>query len=107
MSSIDAFLNFFDIISIAVLVYLNISNWHRKNSKFSIYLVSIIILGLLCPFLSFMIEWELNPADEEVFDAFTMFYSLFKFPIYWFLLIIQLIVLNKPLAKRIFTYQKE
>lgn len=100
--------NFFDILLIAFLIYLNARLWNKKLHKLSIYILLILILGIACPIISFIIEWELNSqVHDDAFDAFTMLYTLFKFPIYWFIFFIQIAIINTPLRKKIFNYQKE
>ncbi len=105
---LNVLFNFFDILLIAVLIYLNSRLWNKKLHKPSIYLLLILTLGIACPIISFIIEWELNSQiNDDVFDAFTMLYTLFKFPIYWFFLFIQIVIINTSLRKKLFSYQKE
>jgi hypothetical protein len=46
-------------------------------------LLSLLLFGLGLPLLSQEVEFRLHPQPSETFDAFTMAYTLLKFPLYW------------------------
>lgn len=104
---LSVFFNFFDVIIIALLIYLNIKIWNKNLNKLLTYIILTLILVFLSPIISIIIEFELNSSENnEVFDSFTMLYTFFKFPIYWIIFLIQIILINHSLRKKLFTYQK-
>ena len=100
--------NYFDVIIFVVFIALNIGFCKTKFNRFCLlYVVLFLILGILLPIISFLIEWQLANPSNEAFDAFTMLYTYLKFPIYWLLFIVQIIIINPILRKKLFEYQKE
>ena len=89
------FLSYFDILIIVVLVFLNVFLWKKKTvifKRFSDYLAGLILFAFALPLISIILEFKVfNPKSNEVFDSFTMLYTFLKFPIYWIIIVLQII----------------
>ena len=89
------FLSYFDILIIVVLVFLNVFLWKKKTvifKRFSYYLAGLILFAFALPIISIILEFKVfNPQSNEVFDLFTMLYTFLKFPIYWIIIVLQII----------------
>ncbi len=55
-------------------------------------LLGLLLFGLVLPLLSQDVEFRLHPQPTESFDAFTMAYTYFKFPLYWGIGVLQQVV---------------
>ncbi len=92
----NALINIFDIIIILLLVIINYIYWKNKYSRFCLFFfLCILFYGLIFPLISIEVEFILyGPKKDEIFDAFTMAYVYLKFPFYWILFVLQLIILR-------------
>lgn len=93
------FFNFFDVLVVLLLFYLNKKYWNTKTNTLLSIIIGLILFVIVIPIISFIIEFELesDTIDNETFDAFTELHTLFKFPFYWMLFFIQFVFI--PLIK--------
>lgn len=81
----------FDLVVILVLIVLNLVFFKTKNSKaFGWILAALFLIPL--PYLSQRLEVARVYRTEEVVDSFNLWYTYFKYPIYWVIGILQLII---------------
>jgi hypothetical protein len=94
------FFGFFDIAVLVVLLLLNRWAWPwRVRARRWLFLVlALPLFGLVLPILSMAIESHRYMQEDAgvVVDAFETAYTLFRFPEYWALGIIQLLVVFLP-----------
>jgi hypothetical protein len=87
--------NYFDFLVIFILVFINIFFWKKRVSffeKFGDYFAGFLLFTLALPIISIILEFKVfNRQDEETLDSFTMSYTFLKFPMYWQLMILQII----------------
>ncbi|MEM6765850.1 MAG: hypothetical protein AAF824_07290 [Bacteroidota bacterium] len=81
----------FDLVIILILVVLNLVFLKTKNSKaFGWIITFLFLIGL--PYLSQRLEVNRVYRTEETVDSFNLFYTYFKYPFYWVVGILQLII---------------
>lgn len=91
---------YFDLVLIVFLIFLNYRFW-KKFSIFNNCLPAAIFFasfGLVLPIISMIVEIQLysNPAD----DSYNLLYTYFRFPLYWAIGLIQLIVIGFRVNKK-------
>ncbi len=84
---------YFDWILLTIIIIVNIYYWRKlKPLKGCLKVFSLIILfGLILPFFSMVVEIQLYSSPED--DSFNLLYTYFRFPAYWTIGIIQLIII--------------
>ncbi len=85
---------YFDLILIIVLIFFNYCFW-KKFSIFNNCLPSAIffaLFGIVLPLISIFIEVQVNSSPGD--DSFNLLYVYFRFPVYWVIGIIQLIIIS-------------
>ena len=91
-------IGYFDLIVIGILFFLNIKFWKNKFDLFDIkvgIVASIILFGIVLPFCSIIFELELvKSSSGEWMDNFEIMYTIFRFPLYWVIGIIQLMLIR-------------
>ncbi len=88
-------IGYFDFIILALLIFLNIKFWNTEINWKIGCLMGIIILGIVLPFVSIIIELEVVKATKGVWmDSFEVVYTILRFPTYWIIGIIQAIVIG-------------
>ncbi|TDN39174.1 hypothetical protein A8B98_20180 [Hymenobacter sp. UV11] len=76
--------SYFDYFIILLVSCLTIVNWKYPPAWRISYVGELLVFGLLLPLLSIELEFRCYaPKSAETFDAFTMAYTLLKFPLYW------------------------
>jgi uncharacterized protein YqhQ len=94
----------FDIITIVTLLLVNFIFWKKRNK--SVHrnigcLLGILIFGLLLPAISQKLEIDrVVSSHGKVLDNFELLYTFMKFPIYWIVGIIQIILISKYFKNR-------
>ena len=92
------FFGTFDYIILTLIFIFNIGVWKYKIIKkrnWILYLIAFFLLGFITP--SFSIGFEIDKATESepVIDNFTLLYAYFRFPIWWFISVIEVFILRK------------
>lgn len=88
-------LGYFDYLIIGILILLNIKFWRKEVDRKAGCVVGGLLFGFLLPFISMIIELQIV---GEWMDSFTVAYTFLKFPIYWIIGIIQLIITGIKLS---------
>jgi hypothetical protein len=83
------FVGYFDCIVIAILIFLNIYFWKKSLSTTAGCVIPGVLFGFLLPVISMIIE--INRINA--LDAFELLYTYLRFPTYWIIGIIQIIVI--------------
>ena len=84
-------LGYFDYVVIGILIFLNIKYWKTKIDKTLGCILGGLMFGFLLPFISMIIELEIV---GEWMDSFTVAYTILRFPTYWIIGIIQVIIIG-------------
>ncbi len=96
-------IGYFDFIVIGTLIFLNIKFWKNKFDQFDLkvgFISSVILFGLILPFFSIIIELEIIKSFKgEWMDNFEVMYTIFRFPIYWIIGIVQIIIIGIKFKK--------
>ena len=89
----DLFFGYFDWILLAIIIIINIIYWKKLNQFNSCFefFAFVSLFGFLLPFISMFIEIKLNSNPGD--DAFNLLYTYFRFPVYWIIGIIQLLII--------------
>lgn len=92
----NALIHGWDMVIIFLFIAINILTYKRVIPKCSSLLLNTIVLILFVvgfPLLSIDIEMSMSLSKQEfkTFDSFNYWYCYFKFPLYWFLGVMQLI----------------
>ena len=87
-------IGYFDFIIFIVLIILNIIFW--KKDIFSCLACGIIILffGFIFPFVSSVIDIKIYISDKTIVDNFELLHNYLKFPLYWGIGLLQLLILK-------------
>lgn len=99
MEMIKILFGYFDLVVIIGLLYFNFRFWNKLSTFNNCLSTTIffVTFGLVLPLISMIVEIQLysNPGD----DAFNLLYTYFRFPVYWVIGVIQLIVIGFRLNK--------
>lgn len=83
-------IGYFDYLVIGVIIFINIKVWNTYNEK-TIGCIGIAILfGFLLPFVSMIIELSIV---GQWTDGFEVVYTYLRFPIYWLMGMLQMIII--------------
>lgn len=87
-----------DKITFVIIVAINALFWKKKMNSCLVYILVVIIIGFILPLQSSGREVDRNVAlNGPAMDNFELFYVFLVFPVYWFVLILQIIyILIKP-----------
>lgn len=88
-------IGYFDYIIIGILIFLNIKFWKKDISGKTGCLVGGLLFGFFLPFISIIIELQIV---GEWMDSFEVVYTFLKFPTYWIVGIIQIIIIGIKLS---------
>ena len=89
------FIGIFDVFLFGILITLNILLAHQTITQKLGCLVIILIFGIILPIISISLEVNRVISQRVVLDNFTLLYVYFKFPVYWFIGIIQYWLITK------------
>lgn len=88
-------IGYFDYIIIGILIILNIKFWKKEiNGKIGC-LVGGLLFGFFLPFVSMIVELQIV---GEWMDSFEVAYTFLRFPTYWIIGIIQIIIVGIKLS---------
>ncbi|MCD0480574.1 hypothetical protein LPB90_19200 [Chryseobacterium sp. LC2016-29] len=96
------FFGTFDYIILTLIFIFNIGVWKYKIIKkrnWILYLIAFFLLEFIIPF--FLMGFEIDKANENesVIDNFILLYAYFRFPIWWFISVIEVFILRKITKK--------
>ncbi|HUH51961.1 MAG TPA: hypothetical protein VLZ11_07665 [Flavobacterium sp.] len=87
-------IGYFDYIVFAILLLLNSIYWRKLVSIKMGCLVGGLMFGLVLPMISMHLEIQRVARTIGIIDNFEVVYTYFKYPIYWFVGMAQLLVLT-------------
>ena len=90
-------IGYFDYLIIAILIFLNIKYWKSNFEKRVGCLLAALIFGLVLPFISMIIELQIV---GEWMDSFEVVYTFLRFPTYWIIGIIQMVIIGIRLSRK-------
>lgn len=83
-------LDYIDKIIFAVLIIINVLLWKKEHSCL-IHTITIILIGFVLPFWSAGREIDRNVSvNGPAMDNFELLYVYLVFPVYWFVMVLQL-----------------
>lgn len=83
MTEPNLFFGFFDYAIIGALIVVNIVFWKVKLKEAYGCLISTLLFGGILPVLSIGFEIDMVTGGKEVVDNFELLYTYFRFPLYW------------------------
>lgn len=84
----------FDLVLIVVLIFLNYRFW-KNYSVFNNCFPTVIFFlsfGFILPVISIIVEIKVNSSPGD--DSFNLLYTYFRFPVYWVIGLVQLLIIN-------------
>jgi len=90
-------IGYIDYLIIAILIFLNIKYWKTDFEKKVGCLLVSLLFGFVLPFVSMIIELQIV---GEWMDSFEVVYTFLRFPIYWVIGIIQMIIIGIRLSRK-------
>lgn len=96
------FFGTFDYIILAIIFLFNFGVWKYKIIKkrnWILYLIAFLLFGFIIPFFSMGFEVDKATKDEVVIDNFTLLYTIFRFPIWWIIGLVEVFILRKLIKK--------
>lgn len=87
-------IGWFDIVFIVILISLNIKLWRKKLNGKRVIFVGLLLFGLILPVISQIIEIQRVKMSIGIIDGFEVLYTFLKFPFYWIIGTVQLIVIG-------------
>jgi len=90
-------IGYFDYLIIAILIFLNIKFWKTNFEKKVGCLLVFFLFGFVLPFISMIIELQIV---GEWMDSFEVVYTFLRFPTYWVIGIIQMIIIGIRLSRK-------
>lgn len=97
------FFGTFDYIILTLIFIFNIGVLKYKIIKkrnWILYLIAFLLLGFIIPFFSMGFEIDRAIENEIVIDNFTLLYTYFRFPIWWFIGAIEIFILRKNIKNK-------
>ncbi|MDT0622976.1 hypothetical protein, partial [Croceitalea vernalis] len=90
-------IGYVDYLIIAILIFLNIKYWKINFKKKVGCLLVSLLFGFVLPFISMIIELQIV---GEWMDSFEVVYTFLRFPTYWVIGIIQMIIIGIRLSSK-------
>ncbi len=85
---------YFDYLIIGLLIFLNIKYWRTKIKWLRFIFLGGLLFGFLLPFISMIVELEFVESTKGGWtDNFEVWYTFMRFPTYWIIGFIQLLLL--------------
>lgn len=84
-------IGYFDYAIIGILIFVNIKYWKTNIEKKAGCISGGLMFGFLLPFISMIIELQ---TVGEWMDSFEVVYTFLRFPTYWIIGIIQIVILG-------------
>ncbi len=99
MEFFNIYFGYFDLILVFILIITNYIFWNKFqvfNSCLPTALL-FVLFGLVFPLVSMFIEIKLNSSPGD--DAFNLLYTYFRFPVYWAIGLIQILIIHFRIKK--------
>ena len=90
-------IGYFDYLIIAILIFLNIRYWKSNFEEKIGCLLVAFLFGLVLPFVSMIVELQIV---GEWMDSFEVVYTFLRFPTYWIIGIIQMVIIGIRLSRK-------
>ena len=87
-------IGYFDYIIFIALIILNIIFWKKDFSSCLVYGVIILLFGAIFPVISSFIDVRIYTSDKQIVDNFELLHNYLKFPLYWGVGLVQLLILR-------------
>jgi len=87
-------IGYFDYLIIGILIFLNIKFWEKNFNFKEGCLISIGLFGFILPIISIIIELQRVKLNGGWMDGFEVIYTFLRFPTYWIIGFLQLIILK-------------
>ncbi|WP_299679221.1 hypothetical protein [uncultured Dokdonia sp.] len=87
-------LGYFDYLVIAILIFLNYTFWNEKLEGKTGCILGSLLFGCILPMISQIIEIKYVEMTIGIQDDFEALYTFLRFPTYWILGIIQVILIS-------------
>lgn len=85
-------IGYFDYMIFIVLMILNIVFWKKSFASCSAYGVVVLLFGLILPVVSSFIDIRMSTSGKTMVDNFELLHNYLKFPLYWGVGLLQLLV---------------
>lgn len=92
----------FDYIFLTFIFIFNIGVWKYKIIKkrnWVLYLIAFLFFGFIIPFFSMDFEISKVTKDQTNVDGFTLLYTYFRFPTWWFIGVLEIVFLRSQLKR--------
>ncbi len=86
----------YDYVVFGLLLVTNIFLWKKKISYKAGCVLGLIVFSFLLPLISMGVEmsvYKSNTIEKPFEDSFATFYTFYRFPVYWAIGILQVIIL--------------
>jgi len=90
-------IGYFDYLIFAILIFLNIKFWKTDFENKIGCLLVLFLFGFLLPLISMIIELQIV---GEWMDSFEVIYTYLRFPTYWVIGIIQMVIIGIRLSRK-------
>ena len=87
-------IGYFDYIIFIVLIILNVIFWKKDFSFCLVYCIIILLFGAILPVVSSFIDIRIYTSDKKIVDNYELLHNYLKFPLYWGMGLIQLLILR-------------
>ncbi len=88
-------IGYFDYVIFGLLIILNIKYWKSSIEKKVGCFTGGLVFGFFLPFISMLVELQIV---GEWMDSFEVVYTYLRFPTYWIIGIIQIIIIGIKLS---------
>ena len=88
-------IGYFDYLVLGILIFLNIKFWKNNIEQKVGCILGGLMFGFFLPFVSMIIELQIV---GEWMDSFEVVYTFLRFPTYWIIGIIQIIIIGVKLS---------
>lgn len=95
-------LGLFDYIILVIIIIFNIRVWKYKIIKKGnriFYLSILLLFGFVIPFFSIDFEIKNATVNSKEIDNFTLLYTFFRFPTWWFFGVVEVLFLKHQIKK--------
>ncbi len=90
-------IGYFDYVVIGILIFLNIKYWKTDFEKKIGCLPVFLLFAFLIPLISIFIELQIV---GEWMDSYEVLYTYLRFPTYWIIGIVQMIIIGIRLSRK-------
>jgi hypothetical protein len=86
-------IGYFDYIIFIILIILNIVFWEKDFTSCLVYCAIVLFFGIIFPLVSSFIDIKIYTLGKKIVDNFELLHNYLKFPIYWGIGLLQLLIL--------------